>query len=56
MNTTDFIDAVGAEYLNDAFGTSSGTTTTASTEYFNKQLRGVLGRHRAGRPGRRPLL
>ena len=35
MNSTDFIAAVGAQYLGDAFGTSSGTTTTASTEYFN---------------------
>jgi ABC-type branched-subunit amino acid transport system substrate-binding protein len=35
MNSSDFIDAVGAQYLNDAFGTSSGTTSTKSTEYFN---------------------
>ena len=35
MNSTDFIAAVGAQYLGDAYGTSSGTTTTASTEYFN---------------------
>ena len=35
MNSSDFIDAVGAEYLNDAYGTSSGTSPTASTEYFN---------------------
>jgi branched-chain amino acid transport system substrate-binding protein len=34
MNSSDFIDAVGAQYLNDAYGTSSGTTSTASTEYF----------------------
>ncbi len=25
MNSTDFISAVGAKYLNDAYGTSSGT-------------------------------
>ena len=35
MNSKDFISAVGAEYLNDAFGTSSGTSPTRSTEYFN---------------------
>lgn len=34
MNSTDFIDAVGAQYLEGAFGTSSGTTETASTSYF----------------------
>jgi len=34
MNSTDFITAVGAEYLEGAFGTSSGTTETASTKYF----------------------
>mgnify|MGYP001037428788 CR=1 FL=1 len=34
MNSAEFINAVGAEYLNDTYGTSSGTTTTPSTEYF----------------------
>jgi len=34
MNSTDFIEAVGAQYLNDAYGTSSGTSKTASTDYF----------------------
>jgi branched-chain amino acid transport system substrate-binding protein len=34
MNSADFIKNVGAEYLNDAYGTSSGTSPTASTEYF----------------------
>lgn len=34
MNSSDFIEAVGAQYLNDAFGTSSGTSKTASTDYF----------------------
>ncbi|MGV8954266.1 MAG: ABC transporter substrate-binding protein [Cypionkella sp.] len=34
MNSTDFITAVGAEYLEGAYGTSSGTTETASTKYF----------------------
>lgn len=35
MNSPDFIQSVGAKYLNDAYGTSSGTSPTASTEYFN---------------------
>lgn len=35
MNSSDFVAAVGAQYLEDAFGTSSGTSQTASTEYFN---------------------
>ncbi len=36
MNATDFVKGVGAQYLNNAYGTSSGTTTTESTTYFNK--------------------
>ena len=34
MNSAEFIDAVGAQYLNEAYGTSSGTSKTASTDYF----------------------
>jgi len=34
MNSDDFIKAVGAQYLNEAYGTSSGTSETASTKYF----------------------
>ncbi|WP_343711947.1 ABC transporter substrate-binding protein [Inquilinus sp.] len=34
MNSSDFIEAVGAQYLNDAYGTSSGSTKTDSTDYF----------------------
>jgi ABC-type branched-subunit amino acid transport system substrate-binding protein len=34
MNSTDFIEAVGAQYLEGAYGTSSGTTETESTKYF----------------------
>lgn len=34
MNSKDFIASVGPQYLNEAYGTSSGTTPTASTEYF----------------------
>ena len=43
MNSTDFIAAVGAQYLNDAFGTSSGTSATASTEYFNANYEAFSG-------------
>ncbi len=34
MNSSEFIESVGAEFLNEAYGTSSGTSPTASTEYF----------------------
>lgn len=34
MNSQEFIDAVGARYLDDAYGTSSGTVETESTKYF----------------------
>lgn len=41
LNASDFIDAVGAKYLNDAYGTSSGTTRTASTEYFDANFKKI---------------
>ncbi len=34
MNSADFIDSVGAKYLTEAYGTSSGTESTPSTEFF----------------------
>lgn len=34
MNSSDFIEAVGAKYLDNAYGTSSGTVETRSTRYF----------------------
>jgi ABC-type branched-subunit amino acid transport system substrate-binding protein len=37
MNSAKFIGDVGAQHLNDAFGTSSGTTKTPSTEYFARE-------------------
>jgi ABC-type branched-subunit amino acid transport system substrate-binding protein len=43
MNSEEFIKNVGAEYLNDAYGTSSGTTTTPSTEYFGKVYKDFTG-------------
>jgi branched-chain amino acid transport system substrate-binding protein len=39
MNSAAFIAAVGAKYLNDAYGTSSGTTPTPSTRYFYDHYR-----------------
>lgn len=34
MNSSAFISSVGAKYLSDAYGTSSGTNPTDSTRYF----------------------
>jgi branched-chain amino acid transport system substrate-binding protein len=39
MNSAGFIKDVGAQHLNDAYGTSSGTTKTPSTEYFGREYR-----------------
>lgn len=43
MNSEDFITAVGKEYLGEAFGTSSGTDPTASTEYFYANYKDFSG-------------
>jgi len=43
MNSSEFITAVGAQYLEDAYGTSSGTSATASTEYFNANFEAFSG-------------
>ena len=43
MNSADFVKNVGAKYLNDAYGTSSGTTPTPSTEYFNANYKAFSG-------------
>ncbi len=43
MNSTDFITAVGADYLEGAFGTSSGTTETGSTKYFYANYEAMSG-------------
>jgi branched-chain amino acid transport system substrate-binding protein len=37
MNSAKFIADVGPQHLNDAYGTSSGTTKTPSTEYFARE-------------------
>lgn len=34
MNSVEFIDGVGAKYLTEAYGTSSGTSPSPSTAYF----------------------
>lgn len=39
MNSSDFIEAVGAKYLNEAYGTSSGTEDSPSTLYFNNNYK-----------------
>ena len=43
MNSSDFIEAVGAKYLENAYGTSSGTSPTKSTEYFNANYEAFSG-------------
>jgi branched-chain amino acid transport system substrate-binding protein len=43
MNDKGFIEAVGAKYLNDAYGTSSGTDETPSTTYFNDNYKAFSG-------------
>jgi len=43
MNSKDFIESVGAQYLENAYGTSSGTSPTASTEYFNGNYEAFTG-------------
>ena len=43
MNSTDFIASVGAQFLNEAYGTSSGTSPTASTTYFNDNYKTFSG-------------
>jgi branched-chain amino acid transport system substrate-binding protein len=50
MNSKDFIESVGAQYLNEAYGTSSGTTPTASTEYFNANYEKFSGGISASAP------
>jgi branched-chain amino acid transport system substrate-binding protein len=51
MNSTDFIQAVGAQYLEGARGTSSGTTETASTRYFYDNYEAISGGIAPSAPG-----
>jgi ABC-type branched-subunit amino acid transport system substrate-binding protein len=39
MNSADFIQGVGAKYLNEAYGTSSGTSPTESTASFEQEYK-----------------
>jgi ABC-type branched-subunit amino acid transport system substrate-binding protein len=50
MNSADFIRDVGPRFLNNAFGTSSGTVTTPSTEYFGRAYPPMSGGFSAGAP------
>lgn len=50
MNAADFIKGVGPQYLTEAFGTSSGSTTSPSTEYFAKAYPAMSGGFDAGAP------
>ncbi len=50
MNTADFIKGVGKQFLNNAYGTSSGSTRTPSTDYFAKAYPAMSGGFDAGSP------
>jgi ABC-type branched-subunit amino acid transport system substrate-binding protein len=50
MNAADFIKGVGPQFLNNAFGTSSGTTKTPSTEFFAKAYPAMSGGFDAAAP------
>jgi len=50
MNAADFIKGVGPQYLANAFGTSSGTTKTPSTEFFTQAYPVMSGGFDAGAP------
>lgn len=39
MNSADFVRSVGAKYLEEAYGTSSGTVPSASSRYFAEAFR-----------------
>ena len=50
MNAADFIKGVGPQFLNNAFGTSSGTSKTPSTEFFASAYPAMSGGFDAGAP------
>ena len=50
MNSADFIEGVGPQFLNETYGTSSGTVTTPSTEYFAQAYPPMSGGFDAGAP------
>lgn len=43
LNSADLIKGVGPQFLNTAFGTSSGTTRSTSTDYFDKAYPAMSG-------------
>jgi ABC-type branched-subunit amino acid transport system substrate-binding protein len=43
MNSEEFIKNVGAQYLEDAYGTSSGADKSASTDYFANAFKAYSG-------------
>ena len=53
MESPDFVESVGAQYLNDTFGTSSGTIATASTDYFLKNYKAFSGLEPSSPPANR---
>jgi branched-chain amino acid transport system substrate-binding protein len=50
MNSGDFITGVGARFLGEAYGTSSGTVRTPSTEYFGRAYPPMSGGFDANAP------
>ena len=50
MNAADFIKGVGPQFLNNAFGTSSGTSKTPSTEFFASAYPAMSGGFDPGAP------
>lgn len=50
LNSADLIKGVGAQFLNNAFGTSSGTNRSPSTEYFGKAYPAMSGGFDANAP------
>jgi ABC-type branched-subunit amino acid transport system substrate-binding protein len=50
MNAADFIKGVGPQFLTNAFGTSSGTSRSPSTEYFAKAYPAMSGGFDANAP------
>lgn len=50
MNAADFIKGVGPQFLGNAFGTSSGTSKTPSTDFFATAYPAMSGGFDAGAP------
>ena len=56
MNSADFIKNVGAKYLERRLRHVLGHQPDALDRVFQRQLQGLLRRHRSGQPGGRPVL